>query len=94
MSELIPAEEIEDLLKKIPEWDHEGKAITRVVEFDDYMDGIDFVNGIADVSEEANHHPEIDIRWGAVTLRLSSTDLGGLTDADFDLAKRFDNLID
>ena len=94
MSELIPKEEIADLLKKIPEWDHEKKAITRVVDFDDYADGIDFVNGISDVSEEANHYPEIDIRWGTVTLRLSSTEQGGLTDADFDLAKRFDNLID
>ena len=94
MSELIPKEEIEDLLKKSPEWDHEGKAITRVVEFDDYMDGIDLVNGVADISEEANHFPEIDIRWGSITIRLSSTDHGGLTDADFDLAKRFDNLID
>lgn len=94
MSDLIPEEEIEDLLKKIPEWDHEGKAITRTVEFDDFMDGIDFVDGIAEVAEEANHYPEIDIRWGMVVLRLCSTDQGGLTEADFDIAERFDNLID
>ena len=83
-------------MKKIPEWDidEKGKEISREVEFDDYMDSIDFVNGVAEVAEEAAHHPDIDIRWGVVTLRLASREHGGLTDADFDVAKRLDNLID
>lgn len=94
MSELIPVDEIPLLLKKLPEWDHEEKAIVRVVEFDDFMEGIDFVNGVAEIAEEAGHHPDIDIRWCTVTLSLTSHEAGGLTEADFDLAKKIDTLLD
>ncbi len=45
MSDLIEEEEINRLLKKIPEWEHENNEIFRVLEFDEFMDGIDFVNG-------------------------------------------------
>lgn len=94
MSELIEDEEVEKLLKKIPEWDLEGKEIVRVIEFDDFMEGIDFVYGVAEIAEDAGHHPDIDIRWCTVTLRITTHDQGGLTDADFELAKKIDTLID
>ncbi len=94
MSDLIEEDEVEKLLRKIPEWDHEGKKITRVLEFDEFMDGIDFVDGVAEIAEEAGHHPDIDIRWCTVTLNLTTHEQGGLTEADFELAKRIDNLVD
>ncbi len=94
MSDLVEKDEIEGLLKKLPEWDLEEKAICRVVEFEDYMDGVDLLNGVADIAEEANHHPDMEIKWGQLTIRLTTHDMGGLTDADFDLAGRIDNLID
>ncbi|MDF1815652.1 MAG: 4a-hydroxytetrahydrobiopterin dehydratase [Verrucomicrobiales bacterium] len=94
MSDLIEKEEVEKLLKKIPEWDHEGKEIFRVLEFDEFMDGIDFVDGVAEIAEEADHHPDIDIRYCTITVRLTSHEQGGLTEADFDLAKRIDTLVD
>jgi len=94
MAELIPDDEIEAFVKKVPEWDVEDKSIVRVVEFDEFIEGIDFVNGVAEIAEEANHHPDIDIRWCQVTLRLSTHDVGGLTESDFDLAAKIDNLID
>ena len=94
MSDLIEDEEVQKLLKKIPEWEHEGKEIFRVLEFDEYMDGIDFVDGVAEIAEEAGHHPDIDIRWCTVTVRLTTHDQGGLTEADFDLAKKIDTLVD
>jgi len=94
MAELIPEDEIEEFVKKVPEWDVEDKGITRVLDFDEFMEAIDFVNGVAEIAEEANHHPDIDIRWCQVTLRLVTHDVGGLTEADFDLAQKIDNLID
>ncbi len=94
MSDLIEKEEIEQFLKKIPEWDHEGKEIFRILEFDEFMEGIDFVNGVAEIAEESGHHPDIDIRWCTITLRLTTHDQGGLTEADFELAKRIDTLVD
>lgn len=94
MSELIDDDDVAELLKKTPEWEHEGKEILRVVEFDEYMEGIDFVDGVAEIAEESNHHPDMDIRWCAVTVRLTTHDVGGLTEADFDMAQRIDNLLD
>ena len=94
MSDLVEEEEVAKLLKKIPEWEHEKKKIFRVIEFDDFMDGIDFVDGVTEIAEEAGHHPDIDIRWCTVTLRLTTHEQGGLTELDFELAKKIDTLID
>ncbi|MEX2578248.1 MAG: 4a-hydroxytetrahydrobiopterin dehydratase [Verrucomicrobiales bacterium] len=94
MSDLVDDEEIESLMKKIPEWDHEKKSIVRVVEFDEFMDGIDFVDAVAEIAEEAGHHPDMDIRWCTVTVTLTTHDAGGLTESDFDLARKIDTLLD
>lgn len=94
MSELVAEEDLEALLKKLPEWDHEEKSIVRVVEFDEFMEGIDFVNGVAEIAEEAGHHPDIEIQWCNVTLTLTTHDAGGLTDSDFELARKIDTLLD
>lgn len=94
MSDLIDAGELEALLKKLPEWDHEGNTLIRVMEFDDFMEGIDFVNAVAEIAEEAGHHPDIDIRWCTITLNLTTHDVGGLTDLDIEVAKKIDTLVD
>jgi len=94
MEELIDKQEIEEWMKKVPEWDTEGKSITRTAEYDDFMDAIDFVNGVAEVAEEAQHYPEINVSGSTVTLRLMTDDQGGVTSLDFELASRIDNLLD
>lgn len=94
MSELIDPDELEGLLKKLPEWDLENNSIVRMMEFDDFMEGIDFVNAVAEIAEEAGHHPDIDIRWCTITVRLTTHDVGGLTEADLDVAKKIDTLVD
>jgi 4a-hydroxytetrahydrobiopterin dehydratase len=94
MSELIEADELEVLLKKLPEWDLEDNTIVRALEFDEFMEAIDFVNAVAEIAEEAGHHPDIDIRWCTVTVRLTTQDAGGLTEADLDVAKKIDTLVD
>jgi 4a-hydroxytetrahydrobiopterin dehydratase len=94
MSDLLEEAELKIALKKCPEWEYEKKAITRVVEFEEFNDAIDFVNGVAEIVEEAQHHPEINIRHTRVLLKLTTHDAGGVTDADIELAQRIDNLID
>lgn len=94
MSDLVEEEELEGLLKKIPEWDLEDKAITRSVEFGEFMDGIDFVNAVAEIAEDSGHHPDIDIRWCTIGLSLTTHEVGGLTDSDFEVAKKIDTLLD
>ena len=94
MSDRIPADELNQWIKKIPEWDLEETSILLVVEFDSFMEGIDFVNNVAEIAEEAQHHPDIDIRYGSVTMSLTTHEKGGLTASDFEMASRIDTLID
>jgi len=92
--EIIPADELDDALKRCPEWEAEGDSITRTIEFEEYMEGIDFVNDLAEIVNEAQHYPEIDIRDLTVTIRLKTEDIGGVTEIDVELASRIDNLVD
>ena len=94
MSDLIPDDELNAALKKCPEWDVEKNTITRTIEFEEFNDAIDFVNDLAEIAEEAQHHPVITIRHTRVTLKLTTHDAGGVTDLDIELAQRVDNLVD
>src|SRR5437870_8604204 len=92
MADLIKQGELKERMKKIPEWELEKKHIERTFEFDDFADAIDFVNAIAEVAEEEEHHPDIDIRYNKVRLVLWSNSKGGLTELDFALAERIGKL--
>src|SRR5438067_5091233 len=92
MADLMKADELKTRLKKIPEWELEKKHIERTFEFDDFADAIDFVNAVAEVAEDEEHHPDIDIRYNKVRLVLSTHSKGGLTELDFGLAERIDTL--
>lgn len=94
MSDLLEDDDLSAALKKCPEWDYEKNAITRTVEFEEFMEAVDFVNDLAEISEEAQHHPDITIKHTKVTLRLTTHDAGGVTDLDIELAQRVDNLVD
>ncbi len=94
MSDLLEDEDLTAALKKCPEWEHEKKSITRTVEFEEFMEAIDFVNDLAEIADEAQHHPDIRIRYTKVTLVLTTHDAGGVTEADIELAQRIDNLGD
>ena len=92
MADLMKADERKARLKKIPEWELEKKHIERTFEFDDFSDSIDFVNSVAEVAGEEEHHPDIDIRYNKVRLLLTTHSKGGLTELDFALAERIDTL--
>lgn len=94
MPDLLTAQDIKNWLKKLPEWELEKKHIERVFEFDDFSQAIEFVNGVAEIAEEDDHHPEIDIRYNKVKLALSTHSENGLTDLDFELAEKIDTLVD
>jgi len=92
MADLIKPGELKERMKKVPEWELEKKHIERTFEFDDFADAIDFVNAVAEVAEDEEHHPDIDIRYNKVRLVLSTHSKGGLTEFDFGLAERIDTL--
>ena len=89
MARLTP-KEIKAGLETVPEWGRKGKNLHRVYQFEDFPAAIRFVDKVAREAEKAWHHPDIDIRWNKVTLTLTTHDEGGLTEKDFDLARKFD----
>jgi len=79
-------------LGQLPQWQRDGEIITRTYEFKDFAAAMKFVNQVADLAEQAKHHPDLDIRWNRVALALTTHDAGGLTEKDFALAKQCDAL--
>lgn len=92
MAELLSSLAVAKALSTVPEWRLSGTEITRQFRLADFAAAMRFVNAVADLAEAANHHPDIDIRWNRVSLRLSTHSRGGLTDLDFALAARIDAL--
>lgn len=79
-------------LKSLPRWKLENGELVRHCEFANFVEAMQFVNGVAEMAEAAGHHPDIDIRYNKVRLALVSHDAGGLTERDFDLAAGIDGL--
>jgi 4a-hydroxytetrahydrobiopterin dehydratase len=86
------AAQIKTALAGAPDWKKRGMAIARTFQFKDFPAAIKFVDAVAELAEQAGHHPDIDIRWNKVTLTLTTHDAGGLTKKDFVLARKFDGL--
>ena len=93
MADLMKAPELKERLKKIPEWELEKKHIERAFEFDDFADAIDFVNAVAEVAEEEEHHPDIHIRYTTIKLSIQTHSEGGVTEWDLGLAKRIESFL-
>ncbi|HEY2277209.1 MAG TPA: 4a-hydroxytetrahydrobiopterin dehydratase [Streptosporangiaceae bacterium] len=90
--ELLTDDQITAELSESPGWTTENGEITQTFERRDFRDALLLVGAVAFLAEEANHHPDIDIRWNKVTLTLATHSAGGLTAADFSLARRISAL--
>ena len=75
------------------DWQREGDAIVKTVKLPTFAAAIEFVRQVAEVAEAMDHHPDIDIRYRTVTLRVSTHSAGGLTAMDFELARAVDALL-
>lgn len=84
--------EIASHLAARPDWKVEHGELVRTFNFETFPAAITFVNQVAKIAEDANHHPDIDIRYNRVRLALVSHDAGGLTSKDFALAAGADQL--
>ena len=73
--------------KPLPGWTQEGQSLIRTDVFADFAAAMRWVNQVAVLAERRNHHPDIDIRWNRVTLKLTTHETGGLTDRDWDWAE-------
>ena len=89
---LLTEEEIAGCLADVPGWARVGEAITRTYRFAGFRAAIAFVTQVAEAAEDADHHPDIDVRYRNVTLLLTTHDSCGLTRLDFKLAAACDAL--
>jgi 4a-hydroxytetrahydrobiopterin dehydratase len=85
-------EQIEVALADLDGWVLQDEALVRTFRFADFVHAVDFVEELAEVAESQRHHPDIDIRYNKVTLRLSSHDAGGVTARDLKLAQALQQL--
>ncbi|TLZ58184.1 MAG: 4a-hydroxytetrahydrobiopterin dehydratase [Methanobacteriota archaeon] len=89
---LLTDAEIAARLAEVPKWTRMGSAIARYWEFEDFPEALAFINKVGVLAEAMNHHPDIANSWNKVTLTLTTHDRGGLTELDFELAKKIDAL--
>jgi 4a-hydroxytetrahydrobiopterin dehydratase len=91
-AEPLTANQRTALLADHPAWSVSGEVLERTISFRDFAEAIGFVNRVAIAAEAADHHPDIDIRWNRVTLRLTTHSVGALTGLDRALAEQIDAL--
>jgi 4a-hydroxytetrahydrobiopterin dehydratase len=91
MAKLTPTQIINGL-DTLNGWTGGGDAIRKQYVFEDFAAAMTFVNRVAELAEEADHHPDIDIRYNKVTLVLSTHSAGGLTSKDITLAQQIEAL--
>lgn len=85
--------EIAARLTALPGWKVEESMLRKQFKFKGFMAGIDFVNRVAAVAEEMDHHPDIAIRFGLITISLVTHSARGLTELDFAQAARLEALL-
>lgn len=85
--------ELKAFQEACPRWTYTGDALRRTVKFRTYIEGIDFVQKVAELAEETNHHPNMVVSWREVEVILTSHDVGGITGRDKELAQRIEELI-
>tara|TARA_B100001142_G_scaffold231213_1_gene229405 strand:+ start:1835 stop:2179 length:345 start_codon:yes stop_codon:yes gene_type:complete len=94
---MLSEQEIKELAPQIPSWMiHEEEGIKRLIcsfAFSSYEDSVNFTNKVAKLAEEEDHHPEIVLEWGNVTVSWWSHKIKGLHKNDFICASKTDNLL-
>jgi 4a-hydroxytetrahydrobiopterin dehydratase len=89
----LSPDEIAAALHGLHGWSGDGNGLRRSVELPGFRDAVAAIGRIADVAEEMDHHPDIDLRWRTLHLTLVSHSAGGVTENDLELARRIDTLL-
>lgn len=90
---VLANDELTAALAALPGWSVDDGMLVKAFTFDaGFISGIRFVDAVADAAEAADHHPDIDIRWTTVTIRLVTHSEGGITEMDVAMAGACDRL--
>lgn len=86
----LAEDEVEARLQALSGWKRDGSEIEKKFKFAGFKESMAFVNRVAEAADAMDHHPDIEIKYDKVELKLSTHSEGGLTDKDFDLAAQID----
>jgi 4a-hydroxytetrahydrobiopterin dehydratase len=89
---LLTSREVDGKLRTLRGWKRSGRFITKTFEFDEFMDGISFLNKVARIAEAHEHHPDIKIRYTSIKLSIQTHSEGGVTSWDVGLARAIDRI--
>jgi 4a-hydroxytetrahydrobiopterin dehydratase len=89
---LLTAAEVTDRLKVLDGWQAADNKLIRKYSFDNFAESLAFVNRVGQLAEAADHHPDITFGWGYAEISTTTHDRGGITDVDFALAGRINEL--
>jgi len=92
MRKKLDPSEISQRITSLPDWKAENGRLLRAFSFPDFKSALDFVNRAGAIAEEMGHHPDIQLGWGRAAFEISTHDAGGITDNDFELARRIDGI--
>ena len=93
MPELLSDEEVGKALGRLNDWRLADGALVREVELASFAEAIEVVNRVAEIAEDDDHHPDIDIRWRTLTFRCSTHSEDGITALDVSLAEEIDGVV-
>ncbi|HEY7222218.1 MAG TPA: 4a-hydroxytetrahydrobiopterin dehydratase [Micromonosporaceae bacterium] len=93
MAHVLTMDDVTTKLATLDGWSGDGQAITRTVDLPSFPAAIEVVDRVAEVAEAMDHHPDIDIRWRSLTFTCTSHSAGGVTDQDFALAHRINEIV-
>jgi 4a-hydroxytetrahydrobiopterin dehydratase len=91
--QLLGDDAIAEALRTLDGWSGDRRGIERRAEFSTFRVAIAVVDAVAEIAEEMDHHPDIDIRWRTLTFRNVTHSAGGVTGLDLELARRIDAVV-
>lgn len=90
---MLTNDQVDAALPDLNGWERADGALRRSIEFPTFLEGVDAVGRVAELAEQKDHHPDIDIRWRTVTFALVTHSAGGITEQDLEMAKAIDQLL-
>ncbi len=89
----LKSEEVAERLKSLKGWELAGKVIRKTYAFKDYYETMAFVNGVAWIAHQADHHPDLEVEYDKCTVHYSTHSVGGLSANDFASAEKVEALL-
>ena len=91
----LTSEQVAGYRVQVPEWDiaADEKSISREFVFENFKEALAFVNSVGEIAEAEDHHPDVYLAWGRVRVELWTHAIGGLSENDFILAAKIDQLL-